>query len=334
MPTLTVCMIVKNEARTLARALRSVQLVADEIIVMDTGSTDETVSIATGFPKVRVEYHRWSDDFAAARNAGLALASGDWVLVLDADEWLEDPEGLLAAIESDRVDGYYVVVRNLQPSKSITQYVDEPMVRLFRTALCPTYEGRIHEQVTPSLRRNGARLASAPTVVLVHDGYQQLTVQGGQEQRTGRNLRLLDLTLAENPDDPYYRFHRGLTLAKTHPQEGRLELERAFLLGTDNLSSPVLARLQERLAQLCLESGEDEAALQWAKGALKLDPHRAVCHLVSLTVFLSNRRWSEASQSLDWILSEGRDHVGDLKQYETLEGLVRSQLQKSGASSG
>lgn len=91
-PLITLCMIVRNEAETLARCLRSVQGAADEIIVVDTGSTDSTPSIARSFG-ARIIRFPWTGDFAAARNAGLDVARGTWILVLDADEEL-DPESI------------------------------------------------------------------------------------------------------------------------------------------------------------------------------------------------------------------------------------------------
>src|ERR1035437_8094177 len=84
-PTLSLAMIVKNEARCLARCLRSVQAIVDEIVIVDTGSTDDTLQIARDF-HARIFHFSWVDDFSAARNQALAKATGDWVLVFDADE--------------------------------------------------------------------------------------------------------------------------------------------------------------------------------------------------------------------------------------------------------
>src|SRR5271163_4832494 len=84
-PGLSVCMIVKNEERFLAQCLRSVADVADEIIIVDTGSTDRTIEIATSFGATVIE-REWRNDFAWARNQALELATKRWILSLDADE--------------------------------------------------------------------------------------------------------------------------------------------------------------------------------------------------------------------------------------------------------
>lgn len=87
-PLISLCMIVKNEAGNLSRCLTSVRGVADELIIVDTGSTDDTVAVARSFGAAIVSFP-WTGDFAAARNAGLEQARGTWILVLDADEELD-----------------------------------------------------------------------------------------------------------------------------------------------------------------------------------------------------------------------------------------------------
>ena len=103
-PRLSVCMIVKNEERFLGQCLASVKDIADELIVIDTGSTDRTVEIAREHG-AQVGHFEWCNDFAAARNASIAPATGDWILFLDADEELSPAEkqNLPALLDSDNV---------------------------------------------------------------------------------------------------------------------------------------------------------------------------------------------------------------------------------------
>src|ERR1051325_8465006 len=90
--TLSICMIVRDNEDTLARCLESVRPIADEIVVVDTGSKDSTVGIAENFGAI-IGNFEWCDDFAAARNAALRLATCKWVLSIDADEWLSPEIG-------------------------------------------------------------------------------------------------------------------------------------------------------------------------------------------------------------------------------------------------
>ena len=113
MTTVALSMIVRDAAATLAACLESVRGIVDEIVVADTGSTDETIAIATQY-HAQVIRVAWADDFAAARNEALKAVKSDWVLVLDADERL-DPSAasqIRALIGDESTAGYQVTVRN------------------------------------------------------------------------------------------------------------------------------------------------------------------------------------------------------------------------------
>lgn len=91
--TLSVCIITKNEEKNISRCLESIKNIADEIIVVDTGSTDKTVEIANKYES-KVSFHKWNNDFSDARNASIKKATKDWILFLDADEELPKEEGI------------------------------------------------------------------------------------------------------------------------------------------------------------------------------------------------------------------------------------------------
>ena len=122
--TLSVCMIVKNEADLLRRCLLSVQEVADQIVVVDTGSTDSTIEIARFFSAVIVE-EPWRDDFAYSRNISLEHATGTWILWLDADDVVpESSLPLLHSLKQNKPDRVYsFIVRNERPGNTGTDQV-------------------------------------------------------------------------------------------------------------------------------------------------------------------------------------------------------------------
>ena len=106
-PSVSLCMIVKNEESCLEKCLASMQDLVSEIIIVDTGSTDGTIEIAQKYHAV-VETYKWQNDFSKARNYSLSLATQEWILVLDADEYLResDRELFRKALEKKDVDSY------------------------------------------------------------------------------------------------------------------------------------------------------------------------------------------------------------------------------------
>lgn len=188
--------IARDEAPRIQRLLRSVAPWVDSMLVLDTGSVDDTAALAAACG-ARVERLAWCDDFAAARNAALALADADWHLVLDADEWLIDGGPVLQAL------------RQMAPTfvgsiAIVDQFFDtQPRsARLRLSRLLPghvRYVGCIHEQ--PQHRLQVQPLA----LVVGHDGYMPKRL----ECKRGRNRRLLLRALAQAPHDAYLWYQLG-----------------------------------------------------------------------------------------------------------------------------
>ncbi len=190
--TLSLVMIVRDEAKSLAQAIGSFAGVADEIVVVDTGSTDGTPDLAQILGAKVVE-HKWRDDFSAARNAGFDACTGDWVFGLDADERLlpESRAEVRALVEGGTSQAYFVTRRDL----AAEGFSEMSFVRLGRRDLNRRMVGRIHERFDPPLT-NVARSG----ILLEHDGY----LPERKEARLRRNVRLLELELADRPGHPYY----------------------------------------------------------------------------------------------------------------------------------
>lgn len=194
-------MIVRNEARCLARCLASARPYVDEMIVLDTGSADATPSIAAN-AGAHVLSAPWHNDFSAARNLALSHATAPWRLVLDADEWIASGTECFSALRT-REPGFIGLV-------SVVSEVDGPLGEVEHAPswiprLLPAgvhYEGRIHEQPASALPRE--RLA----LVVGHDGYRD----DARDAKAGRNERLLTLALAERPGDAYLQYQLGKDL--------------------------------------------------------------------------------------------------------------------------
>jgi tetratricopeptide (TPR) repeat protein len=206
MSRLALVMIARDEARCLARCLASARPWVDEIVVLDTGSIDETPRIAAR-AGASVHHAAWTDDFAAARNAALALTDAEWRLVLDADEWLVAGAELLPALRAREAS----FVGQLRVTSLLDDGADSEtpswLPRLLPRGV--RYAGRIHEQPVSDLPRRRLEL------VIGHDGY--LAAQRGA--KAGRNERLLRLALDECPGDAYLHYQ----LAKDLELRGRFD---------------------------------------------------------------------------------------------------------------
>lgn len=195
---LSAAIIVRDEADFLRACLSSIQDVCDEIVVVDTGSTDESRDVARSFGAVQGEFP-WNGSFADARNAALDLATGQWILYIDADEQLVDLDPAVARAELERrVDAAGLRVKfrsrpNFNPSREY---------RLWRHCDEVRFEGLIHETIVDSMYRNADReglcIDLAESFSICHYGYE-----GDQTHKHRRNLPMLEKRVVEFPNRCY-----------------------------------------------------------------------------------------------------------------------------------
>jgi tetratricopeptide (TPR) repeat protein len=206
-------MIVRNEEANLPACLGSVCDLVGEMIVVDTGSTDRTREVAARLG-ARVHDFVWCEDFAAARNEALRLATGAWIFWLDADEWLDEPDRQRLRALFDRlgegVDGYIMsqlcLGQSALPGAPAGGDMVVEQVRLFpnRPEIC--WHHRVFEQIVGGIRRLGGALRTAD-VVIQHPGYSDPALHRAKIER---NLRLARLEHRDSPNDPYVMYTIGL----------------------------------------------------------------------------------------------------------------------------
>lgn len=207
--TIALVMIARNEARCIGRCLKSVAPWVDHMIVLDTGSSDQTIAIARSFG-AEVYHFSWCDDFSAARNAALDLSHADWNLVLDADEWLISGGPLLRSISRQKdafADQHFVGAVLVESSFDNTSRMDEAASWL--TRLLPRevrFSGAIHEQPVHTHPRRQLEIR------IGHDGYENEQ----HKRKQGRNQALLQQALITHPDDPYLHYQFGKELEVGH----------------------------------------------------------------------------------------------------------------------
>jgi glycosyltransferase involved in cell wall biosynthesis len=298
-PRLSLCMIVKNEEAHLAKCLASVSALVDEIIIVDTGSEDQTVKIAQVFGAKVFEYD-WENDFSLARNYSLSKASGDWILILDADE-------VISIRDHDRLHGlmnraaataaYSITTRNYTLQANLVGWTANQggygteeagngwypshKVRLFRNGQGIRFSYPIHELVEPSLKKLGIGIEPCP--VPVHH-YGKLNGQKNDEKALAYyalGIKKLE-ALADNAAAVREMAVQAAGLGKFAEAA---ELWNRFLKLDPNCADAYV-----NMGTACWNLGDYQSAARYAEKAITLAPNlkEAQFNLALSELFLGN----------------------------------------------
>jgi len=222
---LSLCLIVKNEEQHLAQCLNSVKSIADEIILVDTGSSDRTVNLAKNLAKgiakgiskntakkhqTKIFHFQWCDDFSKARNFAISKAKGQWILMIDADEVLE--QGAIAALQTVMAQDDCLAANILRTESGINQAPYSYVMRLFRNHPEVRFWGYYHESIDQSITKLQARephwrLLDIDVPVLHHCGYTAQEIDRKQKYEFAK--RLMTKHLDAFPDDIYMHSKLG-----------------------------------------------------------------------------------------------------------------------------
>ncbi len=298
-PTLSLCMIVKNEAANLPACLDSLGSLPTEIIIVDTGSTDDTVEVARRYG-AKVYHFPWIGDFAAARNESLRHATGEWIMWFDADFRLlpGHADRIRAALTSGQADAFLVNVRSLPAEGAAGQSEWTLLAMMFRNRPGVRFEGAVHEQILPSLLALGM-VPVRTDIAVDHTGYAD---PARLRQKAARNLELIEAELARDPDNPMQRFQ----LAQTY---GALErypeaiAEARKLLGSTRLPIGLRFPVFCYIVQAHLLSKDYPAVLELAEQGEKLFPGRRYLAALAAQAHRGLKQWDEAIADLETALA-------------------------------
>ena len=283
-PTISLCMIVKNEEQFLGQCLNSVKDYVNEMIVVDTGSTDKTIEIAKGFG-AKVYHHPWENDFSKHKNQAIAHATGDWIFIMDADEELRQGSGpiLKKAVANTQIDAVIVTLVSYFNNKASQSW--ESKIRLFKNHPSIRYEGIVHEQLV------GYKSARMYPIYLQHYGYDLDPEQ--QQKKFERTSSLLKRQIKEDPEN--YWHHHNLAVCYSSNfmfSEAVEEGMCALALAEDQgLRGPTLLWTLHIVAASYLKLGNLSKAEDLALKALKQSKNHLDPHFILVLIYHQQKQW-------------------------------------------
>ena len=313
---LSVCMIVRNEEKFLGNCLESVQVIADEIIIVDTGSTDRTVEIARKFTD-KVYIHAWENNFSKSRNQSLAYAKGDWIMIIDADEELvsEDMPNLMKALEEKELDAIMVQVINKSQQDRGESILNS--ARIFRNNGVIHYEGRVHNRAV------GITKSRVCPVRFFHHGYDVTQIR--PQEKFDRTVALLKMDLADDPHNPITHHYLSRAYLSREMYEQALEASlTAIRLAEANNDRDLLYLWSSYTAALsCYRLNDLYGAEEISLAALKKYPKHIDSHFMLILVYFDNKRWPE-------LIEHGNEYIRLINLLRTspalFDNLVTSSL--------
>jgi len=300
---LSLCMIVKDEETSLPACLESVKDVVDEIIIVDTGSTDQTINIAQTFG-ANIHKFSWCDDFSAARNESIKYAKGKWILWMDADEQLEDNskyELRKLVTRSNHPAGVSLILKNIS-SKNVsfgTAY------RMFSNFHGIQFKNPIHEQVSYSLRKNKANILNS-NIVINHFGYDETKFD--QKKKRDRNLPILIKMATDEPDGYFPQFLLGQHYASDLIQKDKAIFHFQNFLNKHPKERNLIASAYSTLSEIYYSKHEFKHALNFANKSVSLSPKQFIGYLLLSKIEVELKQYQAAISRLETLILNNKNN--------------------------
>lgn len=315
---LSLCAITKNEEIHLPQCLNSVKDVVDEMVILDTGSTDRTVDIAKEFG-ARVYHFEWCNDFAAARNEALNYVQGKWVLVLDADEVLT--RAIVPEIKQAIASESHLVINLVRKEVGASQSPYSLVSRLFRNhpeiRFSRPYHAMVDDSVQALLQREPHwQVVSLSTVAIEHYGYQAGAIAALDKYNRARQA--MEGYLKNHPHDAYVCSKLGALYVQINQvSQGITLLERG--VRATSVEAPVLYELHYHLGNAYTRLKKLELAVEHYRAAigqpillsLKLGAYNNLGNLLLSVGDLTNAKMAyETTLKIDPSFAPGHNNLG------------------------
>ncbi|MGG0263136.1 glycosyltransferase [Bacillus mycoides] len=294
-PTISLCMVVKNEEKNITTCLKSVKDIIDEIIIVDTGSIDKTVEICETF-NAKIFCIEWNNSFSDARNFGLKQAKGDWILWLDADEEmnLEDSKHLkkfIVQLKDEKVLSIHLI-NYIGEQKDAYQTFHTTHTRLFKNNEGFRFIYNIHETLNVEAVLGKIQEIKRLPVKVYHYGYLDSEVLN--KKKLERNLTLLKEELKKEKHSPWIEYH----IASEYYREKKYKEAFDYINKSienfikDNCLPPSL--LYKLKYSILINSGNVEGAWPSINSALRLYPDYVDLHYFKGIILFLKEQYNEA----------------------------------------
>ena len=304
---LSLCMIMRDEEEHLARCLASVQGVVDEIVIVDTGSVDRSVEIAESFG-ARVLHEEWRGDFATPRNTGIDAATGDWILILDADEELMDGARVRELLHEEDLEGYCLREVNFIGEELGVESVVNSAFRLFRNKPAYRYNGALHEQIMGAVDPVGGVCTRFVGIEIHHYGYLEPTTRA--KEKTDRNMAIVLDEVARKPTDSFTLFNAGVEYQRIGEHETALEYFRRSFAELSSLKAYYASLLLRNIVASLHSLERWDEALDVLADGLQAYPDFTDMHYLQGQIQTSRREYRAAVKSFRRAIELG-DHGGE-----------------------
>ncbi|SKC84204.1 glycosyltransferase family 2 protein [Maledivibacter halophilus] len=302
--TVSLCMIVKNEAKHLERCLSSVKDLVDEMIIVDTGSTDDTVEIAKSFD-AKVFYYEWDNNFSNARNFSIQYASKDWILLMDGDDefYYEDHDEFIQLINTSIKDGHYFKTQSFVGNMPGNDIVSNLNLRLLRNNKKYKFVGAIHEQITCVDNKMDYKNFSTEEIHIFHYGYLNDVVE--EKNKRNRNISIIEEELKKDPKNHFHLFNLGNEYFAMGNKEKALDFF-SLVYGELDFNDGFASKLVIRRIMCLDELGQYKRALNAIEEGLKIYPKFTDLELIRGWIYLKTKKYTIAIDSFNRCLDLGK----------------------------
>ncbi|ANF98483.1 TPR domain-containing glycosyltransferase [Paenibacillus bovis] len=311
--TVSLCMIVKNEEEVIGKCLESIHKQINEIIIVDTGSSDRTIPIAESYGAT-IHSYKWNDDFASARNYSLQQAKSDYILILDADEYFEGEYDLQKELATAK-DFYIFPIHNLLDNE---RYFIHSAIRLFKNSPELRYKNRLHEHLDLEGKEKQMQWSKV-SVSIQHTGYQSNTII--EKDKNNRNLNLMMQETKEHPNS-YNFYNLGKAYMAIEQYEESAEYFAKAITDSDNQTHQ--ADLLKKWGESLLQLNRSNEALKILYDAVQKYPAHTDLLYVLAEAYYDEKYLKDAAST--WIKCTELGNKGDFISEGVSDYLAYAQL--------